>query len=317
MERWVQIWQMTDQLHRPLGSRFPSQEFWRMVHGAAGAGEDLYNEDRDGVLTLLEPLAGTRPHLALHTIRRANLPSEDAGGRIVDLSIDPRHGLAEGTHFVFCPRNVVVCLYNHNGPRIARLGSWLEARTGLKVGFVPLYRTDTWALIQQMERLTRIEITIPADQAEALGPDPTLDPGLLEALRASADASGGGLVHLSWSVGRGGHTVPQSRMRALAHSLVGSDKRGFKGAKVHGKIEDVESPIPVDLLHDQLVTRRTVVLERQRSRRLSTSSAYEAMALTYEDFKGQIQTSVEPIADRRIALPNALKRRPTAPDAQA
>ncbi len=307
MERWVQVWQITDGLGIPLALRFPAHQLWQLIDREAQNGADLYNRDRDGTTTLLEALPGaSRPHLALHTIRRSNLPSEDAGGRIVDLTIDPRHGLAEGTHFLFCPRNVVICLYNHVGPRIGRLGNWLETRTGLSVQFTPLYRRDTWAVIEQMQRLTQIELSIPADQIAVIGDDPSFDPSLLDALRASARVSHGGLVHLVWSVGTGGHSVPQGRMRELAHSLVRSDKTGFKGAKVSGRVEGSTSPIPVDLLHDQLVTRRSVEPERERSRRLSTGSAYEAMDETYELFKQQIQEAIEPVAAPHIALPDAL-----------
>lgn len=315
MERWVQVWQITDEFGAPLTWRFPSQALLRLVEQSASNGQDLYNRDRDGVTTLLEPIPGRRrPHLALHTIRRINLPSEDAGGTIVDLTIDPNHGLAEGTHFLFCPRNVVICLYNHNGPRTGRLASWLEARTGLRVKFSPLYRTDTWAVIDEMERLTRLEITIPTDQVAALDPDPQFDRALLDALRASAGVSDGGLIHLVWSVGRGGHSVSQWRMRDLVRNLVGADKRGFKGVKVFGKMEGVLSPVPVDLLQDQLVTRREVEPEHERSRRLSSASAYEAMDETYEVFKSQIQEGVAQIDDVRPQLPRELLPRPDDDD---
>lgn len=314
MERWVQVWQITDPVGDPLPYRFPAHRVRDVVSAAQSANEDLYSIDRDATVTLMESFSGTRPHLALHTIRRVNLPSEDANGRIVDLSINEAHGLAEGTHFLFCPRNVVVCLYNHQGPRIKRLGSWLHDRLGLDVSFVPLLRADTWAVVEQMRTITAVEVSIPAAQARALEPPPDNDDDLLTALRASGDASQSGSLRVSWTVGRGRDRMPQSRMRGLAESLFRLDKRGFKVAKIHGRLEGVKAPVPVDLIEDQLVTRRTVDPERQRSRRISTASAYEAMDDTYDSFRDQIQTAVDPVPDTRITVPDRLIPRRIADD---
>lgn len=317
VERWVQVWQITDPMGQPLAQRFPSPQVHRVVKAAQDADQDCYHVDGyDATRTLMEALGGRRPHLALHTIRRDNLPSEDDGGKVVDLSISVNSGLAEGTHFIFCPRNIVVCLYNHHGPRIRRLGDWLDARMDIEVGFIPLYRLDAWGIIESMNRLSGIEITIPAAQARALAPAaPQEDPeGLLEALRATGRAALGGQVHLSWTVGRGEDRLPQSRMRALASTLYRMNKDGMSVARIRGRVDGVKQPVPVDLIHDQLVTRRTVEPEVERSRRLNAESAYAAMEGTYEEFKEQIREAVDQIPDDRMAAPGKLLPRPAEHD---
>lgn len=316
MERQAQVWQIVDPLGNPLERRFPAHALHKLIAAAQGQGTDLYNVDRLGTRTLMEAASGgnSRPHLILHTIRQENLPSEDARGKVIDLSIHADHGLAEGTHFLFCPRNVVICLYNHFGPRPRRLADWLKARAGLDVSFAPLYRTDVWTLIDDMEKLTAVEVSIPADQAANLPAagdgDGDGHPSVLDALRGAGSAGRGGTIHMTWSVGRGGHAMPQTRMRNILGDIYEARDGGFTVAKAYGRVEGVDHAVPVDLIEDQLVTRKSVEPETSRSRRLSTPSAYEAMDATFKQFKGQIEDLVDPVeSTSHMVLPGGLQER--------
>ncbi len=297
VERLAQVWLITDKDGQELGHRFPSSALRRLVKGAQAAGEDSYHVDaRDGVRTLLHPFTGRDPHFALYSIRRENLPAEEAAGRIQPLSIPQTSGLAEGTHFLFMPRNVVICLYNHHGPRIRRLGAWIKDRVDIEVGFVPLYRTDTWDLVDRMQRITGVEVSVPAGQLVGLQSQPdATSGGLLGTLEAAAAAGDGrGTISLRMSVGRGQAQMHQSVLRRLATQLLGMEKHGFTAARIVGKNE-FNHTTAIDLLHEQLVSRRTVEAESSRDHEVSASSAHEEMVRTFEEFRQQIEACTRPV----------------------
>ena len=65
--------------------------------------------------------------LRLATIRRAGLPQvENGGGTLSGLPIPPSSGLAEITHMMFFPNNLLGAVFNFYGPRATRLGAYLN-----------------------------------------------------------------------------------------------------------------------------------------------------------------------------------------------
>lgn len=61
-------------------------------------------------------------------IRRDGLPLQEQRGIIRDLGIDADAGLVEPVHVVFFPDNIVGVEYNHFGPRLSRLGTYLREK---------------------------------------------------------------------------------------------------------------------------------------------------------------------------------------------
>jgi hypothetical protein len=224
-----------------------------------------------------------------------NLPAEDAGGRIVPLSIPATHGLAETTHFRFFPRNVVLCLYNHFGPRPQRLADWLNQRLALDVAIHPIYRHDMWAQIDQMEQITRVDLKVPSDQVAVLDAGQIDDYDVLSALRTLGRASRGGYLTFGLGVGRGRHAMSQGQMRRVLDSLrVGGVTGSASRAKVFGKGADGQAAV-VDLVHDRLVMRATVEPESERSRQPANESAVDELGRVHTAMLGEIERSVQPL----------------------
>lgn len=313
MQRNVQIWRMVDGLGSPLPARFPSQAFVSMILAVQAEDEgDLRAFSADGTELLLEAFASSKPHVCLHRIRRDNLPSEEQAGRVQDLSIPETSGLAEGTHIVFYPRNIVAVIYNHSGPRIARMSDWLAQRVGLSIQFQPVHRTDIAAVIKDMVRFNGVELSLTADQAAALLSDDSADgeaqeDGVAEALYAVSKLTHLGNITIRLSVGPGKPSAQkQSAFKTLVNRIVGRDDLGsFRKARVTGVKSDGATTV-VDLIEDRLVTQQDVEAEQSRFRRVSTESAFQAANGTFELFKKQISEVVPKIDAVRLDLPDEL-----------
>ena len=300
---------MTDGFGSPLTSKFPAKEFVKLVQAAQDdATGNLRAFSPDGTELLLETFASPRPHVCLHRIRRDNLPSEETGGRVQDLSIPDTNGLAEGTHIFFYPRNVVLVLYNHDGPRIGRLAHWFRARLGIDVAFEPVHRTDVGSIIAEMVRFNGVEIALSADQAAALLQDDTFDDDdVSEALIAASRLTGMGHVRIGLSVGPGMPSPQkQGAFKALVERLLGRDDLPlFRAARVTGVLPGGGTTV-VDLIEDRLVAQQEVEAELSRYRRVSAASAAAAAEGTFELFKEQLSAKVPPLADANLDLPEGL-----------
>lgn len=310
MERSAQVWQIVDADQEPWTKRFPRGEFHKLVLDAQKNRKNRSWVDEDGTRTLLQAFPSSIPHFALHTIRKTNLPAEEADGEIIDLSIPKGHGLAEGTHFLFYPRNIVLCLYNHQGPRISRLGDWIENRLGIEIDFSPVYRPDSLAIINQMNQINSISFSIDARQLSTF--DERIDENdtnsIFKALRDWAVGQEvGGTVNVSIGIGRGKNVMPQRTMSKLINEVKLVDRRKFRGAKISGKIGDDSKLLMVDLLKDQLVVKATVDADGERTNKVKASVAYEVLNQAYEDFKSQIETSVDKIpVEPKMKVPTQL-----------
>jgi hypothetical protein len=308
MKRSLQVWKMVGALGQPLTTRFPAKKFASLVAEVQKDPKgDLRAFSEDGTELLLEAVASARPHVCLHRIRRNNLPSEETAGRVQDLSIPAGSGLAEGTHLFFYPRNVVLVLYNHEGPRAGRMSDWLRQRTGIDVLFKPVHRVDIAAIINSMVRFNAVELSLDAQQAAHLLQDDLPDDDVAQALFAASRLTGLGNIRLGLSVGAGMPSEQkQSAFRGLVDRILGrEDLPGFRVARVTGVLPDGGTTV-VDLIEDRLVAQQEVEAEDSRFRRVSNVSAVEAAEATFDLFRQQISQAVPPIEGGLMDLPEAL-----------
>jgi len=319
MERSAQVWQIVNQDHSELNVNFPSAEIHRLLLAEQLRGNDLFCKDPvDETLTLIEAFSPPRqdalPHLALNTIRKDNWPAEESGGRIVPLSIPRGNGLAYGTHFVFFPRNIVLCLFNNTGPRISRLGTWIEERLGIEVDFVPVYRENISTLFDSLSRVVSIDMAIPASNLNQIHQRRgrtrvRLFPTLRNTLQALDNR---GTIKLTISAGTGEFKIPPRIMKELGREALELDKDQFRTLKIGGKIGDDTTTTYINLLHDQLVARRMVEPDFERNRDISVVSAYDALTETHEEFKTQIQNIVSEILSETLQWDGRLKTQEAA-----
>lgn len=118
MRRRVQLWRFYDSDDRP-SPPVPARPLHRLLQAQDDAGEDMAYKDPYGFETHLVPVDTTKPHVVIHRIRDHDLPSQRSGGRISDLDRNVQE-LAEGSHLLLLPRNLVAFLGTGFSPRPGR-----------------------------------------------------------------------------------------------------------------------------------------------------------------------------------------------------
>lgn len=284
IKRKVQLWRFVDEDDNPAPS-LPRGALHKLLRAEDSAGTDMSHSDRHGFRTQLEPVPGSHPHMVLHRIRDTDLPSERRGGRIVALNRNVQE-LAEGSHALLLPDNLVAYIGNGISPRPGRLAEWIRARVGWDVWLQPVLRHDLGTVLDNIAKVSNVELAIPADEVQRLdmagffeGDD---DP--LRVLRHAQQFQQGGIVRVGWSVGLG-NRHDQGFFRGLVDRIRRADVRGFSVAKAKVYVEDGDA-VPVDFIHDKVVVEIDID-ETTRQRTLPNRTAYQAMTEAWEHFQNE------------------------------
>src|SRR5450756_2466604 len=124
--------------------------------------DSFYLDEGDDRITCAEVHSDKAPQrIKLYGIRRTNLPSRDSGtGKIGNLGLATREGLAEAVHLRLFPNGIIGFESFYYGPRVSRLESYLQERCNLDVTIRPLYRGDMLerALKYKDVRLLRVKV---------------------------------------------------------------------------------------------------------------------------------------------------------------
>ena len=210
-------------------------------------------------------------------------------------------GLAEQTHMVFFPKNIVGCEFNFYGPRIGRLRSYLAAKAPgtapSDISFDQLLRDDAMKRLGELAglRLMTIRVhTSTIDLVEKMSPD------LGAALNALSGASKAQDIELTL---RAKEDLAQ-RLMSTVKKLTGN-RRFREDAKrlfVKGERSDTERLQEVDLLADALVAQKAI--KRQPpgdSNAVDSVSAFLAIEEAYREN----QADLERAASAQIIVPNS------------
>lgn len=284
MRRNVQLWRFHDANGKPVGP-IRASALHRYLADREQAGDYLDFTGTDYYETQLAVVPGTQPHVVLHRIRGDNLPSQRRNGKIVDL--DPSvNELAEGSQFLFLERNLVAFMGTGFSPRPSRLAEWMRNRLDWEVWLEPVLRADAGAVLDHLRKVTSVEVKIAADEARNLdlggffeGED---DP--LATLLTAQRAQQGGIITVGWSVGQGSE-ADQGWFKAVVDRLRRADLSPFRAAKAKVYVEDADSAVPFDFLHDRLVAEVEVDQPTGRQRLLAPDVALGAMQQAWTQFQ--------------------------------
>ena len=123
-----------------------------------------YDSDADGnAVCLMSYFPGQVKNLQFSRVRRTGLPQLEEAGRITDLNVPPDAGLLETAHIVFFSNNIVGIEYNHFGPRISRLGSYIAQKSnGISpiIQFRPIFRSDVAGQLDRLEEIRELDISV-------------------------------------------------------------------------------------------------------------------------------------------------------------
>ena len=213
-------------------------------------------------------------------VRRNGLPQLEQAGNISDLVLDADAGLLEAIHVVFFPDNIVGAEYNHFGPRVSRLGSFLHEKSNEAVpraNFRPILRGDAAKQLDRLSDLRVLELSVlpsyvdvvrqsHVSLADALAANGRVleNPKVLQViLKPEREASTGFLASMI-----GG-------LRELVSN--GNVQEGADRLQLHGKCQDTDRVETIDLLKDQLISTKAIVRMNPRSRALDPGAAFQAI----------------------------------------
>ena len=249
------------------------------------------DEDGNALCVILDP---NNPYhrILFCRVRRTGLPQLESAGNIEDMTLRPDTGLLESVHVMFFPNNIVGADYNHFGPRISRLGSYLYSKSGNaipRVAFDPLLRHDAAA---QLDRLGEIRVL-----------DITIRPAYLDYLQRASKDLWEGFVAQNQIIDDPDTiqlVIKSSResRRSSLHRLISPLKRilsqdelreGTERLSVRGTCTDTNRVETIDLLKDKLISNKTIVRLSQQSRALDPESAFKAIIDSYDELHDPIQ----------------------------
>lgn len=236
---------------------------------------------------------GTKPYprIALGTVRRADLPLVDRKGKLVPLRIAAQDGLAEQTHVVFFPNNIVGVEGNFYGPRISRLSGYVARRfKGVlpEIHFDMLLHRDALA---RFDRLREIRLADMSLSRQHLSVAERADPSLASLFRNALETTGSEEVQIVLTQGPRSRRPLSDMVRGFVRSLA-SDPNVHEEVdilRVRG-VDSVSGRVEMqDLLQDQLVTSRQVVRRRPQDRAVDSRRMFEAIESGYGELKSLLE----------------------------
>lgn len=282
MLRKVQLWRFYDSSGVPA-PELPISALHALLQSQQPA--DLSLVGAGGYETHLAPVPGSDPYLILYRVRDQGLPSERRGGQVVDL--DPNvNELAEGSHFLFLPRNLLAFMGSGFGPRPTRLAEWIRERVGWDLKLEPVLRPNAGEILNHLERVAWVEIKVPADEVRNLDVSGFFqganDP--LGALKTMQRAQQGGVITLGFSVGRDKH-ANQTFLTALLSRMRRAPTDTFTKAQAKVYVEHADSATIVDFLHDRVAAEVEIDEPGLRQRLIPPPEALNAMKTAWKQFK--------------------------------
>jgi hypothetical protein len=234
---------------------------------------------------------GTDPNkVRFAVIRRDAWPQIVQKGQLTPLDYPTNAGLVEIIHVRFFPKNIVGFDSNFYGPRLPRLGRYINrvaAGVGPKVVFNPLLRRD--ALEELAGKDLRVfSMRIKSSEVETIE---KADKALGKAFRASEEASHADEVQVVFK------PRPYSRDETLAKKLMDATKR-LAG---RGDINDIASEFKVDvmepgqraqtidLLGDAFVADTRIMRQSSTGRTLDEKDAFAKIEGAYEERRQELE----------------------------
>lgn len=236
-------------------------------------------------------------------VRRTGLPQLERAGNISDLDIDSDTGLLEAIHVVFFPDNIVGAEYNHFGPRISRLGSYLHEKSGNELRlptsgnelrpltFRHLVRSE---VAEQLDRLTDIRIMDFSISPAHISLVRQADGSLADALEATRRAVGEpDTVRLILTPRKENQTEFCNEWINRLKQLLNFE-RIYEGAarlQVRGKCEDSGRVETINLLNNLFISTKQIVRLNERGRSLDPESAFQAIRDAREELGDDLQNA--------------------------
>lgn len=232
-----------------------------------------------------------RQRLRISNIRRSGFPFVELDGNLTPLDIRQGSGLSDHIHVVFFEDNIVGADYNFYGPRISGLERYLAAKANQwchNLTFGILIDPDTAERLNRYEELRVLELRMRPSDGEILR---NYSESLADSYQSANDLLDKDaqleLVLRPKSHSRAGigRDILQRVKRMFLNEELREKASRFRvqGINQLGETEDV-----IDLLSDDLVVRKPMIKQGERSRAVDAESAYQAIIEAYEEVERKL-----------------------------
>lgn len=270
----------------------------RELIGRLGELDDLERqlERTDGDLTFSRTFIGQEPsRLRLSTVRLREIPRgfdrSDSSDFIVDMN--EQQGLAEATHLMVFPRNIIGFEVHRFGPGVGRLEQYLK-RLVLKpeetVIIEPLISKDFETKLENLPYLREMRVRVSSQQLEDSNQTDGSD-NPFEAMDVMQRQYPAPEYELAWKVKTG------SRKKAISSSFRNIGKKFLRrfdpedrSSMLLVKGYDEEGhPHRVNILSEQLVYEEAALKVEPKDRSVTEFSAFQAIERAYENNREEIE----------------------------
>jgi hypothetical protein len=233
---------------------------------------------------------------SIYKVRSDNLPDEERDGAITPLELPEEANLAEGSHVVMFPRNVVGVIAPGAGPAAgpgrgaitAYMEKVLEESTKRSIRFTPIPRPEVMSLLDNAT-LVSARIRIAAGDANAVS---AVWDTIGEAARDLARDTSGTSIDITIGAGRAEGNRTAFRRDTLRHlrDLRNEAADRLESLQVSYISEDVGRQV-VDLLGDDISVFTEVPLRPDR-RGIPADEAHEAIRTGYNAALDQLNRAL-------------------------
>jgi hypothetical protein len=272
--------------HIDLGSAL------KAVEALPFSNEGRYLELGDGNTLCMWPerARGLPPAARLARIRKRDLPQVEDKGVLSALDIPRSSGLAEQIHFMVFENGIVGCEFNFYGPRPVRVAEYLttKAPAGGDFYLAPLLRKD---VTDQLTALVEIRTLHIKTKASYSGTLKKMDEDLGTALETLAQRGHADVIEVVLRAGRS-RKKPALKRNLLAFARKVSDRDDARTEMarfvVRGESGETGRVEEVDVLSDFLIAKKWIATVDDKTRAVSSPSAYAAIYEAYRELKGEL-----------------------------
>lgn len=261
-------------------------------------GRYLVDDEGDATCGWIDEKSDPYYHLRFGKIRRSSLPQIEQSGTLSDLLVPVDSGLVEHVHVVFFPNNIVGSEFNYYGPRLSRLGYYLKVKNRSlysNIFFEPLLRNN---VLEQLEKIGEIRLFDLKIRSSFTSVIKEADHDLGSAFEANCKLlqpdNYGDEIEIVLRSGKGSRSLITEKIVNLVKRLSGREDLITEASRfrLKGKNNETGKVEHIDLLHDQLISKKQILKINEKSRALDPSDAYQAIHSAYNELKDQLELAV-------------------------
>ncbi|MFC5824243.1 hypothetical protein [Nonomuraea insulae] len=225
--------------------------------------------------------------LRFGTIRKNALPQSELGGTLRNLALGAEEGLCETSHICLFPDGIVGVEHNFYGPRAKRLPAYMmHALSGAIPSFAMevLLNHDVAKQLEGNKFVRKLTLRVRKSYTSTIG---EANKSLGQALEAAALGSDAAVVGLILQ------PEPYKRVD-LKSDLIHFLRRIMRKEDLREQTRELKATIvneqtgradEINLLEDQLISKKTILRQTSRSRVLNSDDAYRKIEEAYRELR--------------------------------